>query len=34
MAASVAFVIPVLIVFFLTQRYFIEGISFTGSKEG
>lgn len=34
MAASVAFVIPVLVVFFLTQRYFIEGISFTGSKEG
>lgn len=34
MASSVAFVIPVLVVFFLTQRYFIEGISFTGSKEG
>ncbi len=32
MAASVTFVIPVLIVFILTQRYFIEGISMTGSK--
>lgn len=32
MAASVAFVIPVLIVFLLTQRYFVQGISFTGSK--
>lgn len=32
MAASVAFVIPVLVVFILTQRYFTEGISFTGSK--
>lgn len=32
MAASVLFVIPVLIVFMLTQRYFIEGITMTGSK--
>lgn len=32
MAASVAFVAPVLVVFILTQRYFTEGISFTGSK--
>ena len=32
MAASVLFVIPVLIVFLLTQRYFVEGISLTGSK--
>ena len=32
MAASVAFVIPVLVVFLLTQRYFIEGITMTGSK--
>lgn len=32
MAASVLFVIPVLVVFLLTQRYFIEGISMTGSK--
>lgn len=32
MAASVMFVIPVLVVFLLTQRYFIEGISMTGSK--
>jgi ABC-type glycerol-3-phosphate transport system permease component len=34
MAASVLFVIPVLIVFILTQRYFVEGITMTGSKEG
>lgn len=32
MAASVLFVIPVVIVFILTQRYFIEGITMTGSK--
>jgi multiple sugar transport system permease protein/sn-glycerol 3-phosphate transport system permease protein len=32
MAASVMFVIPVLIVFILTQRYFVEGITMTGSK--
>lgn len=32
MAASVLFVIPVLVVFMLTQRYFIEGITTTGSK--
>lgn len=32
MAASVLFVIPVLIVFLLTQRYFVEGITLTGSK--
>lgn len=32
MAASVLFVIPVIVVFLLTQRYFIEGISMTGSK--
>ena len=32
MAASVAFVIPVLVVFLLTQRYFIEGITMTGTK--
>ena len=32
MAASVLFVIPVLIVFLLTQRYFVEGITMTGSK--
>lgn len=32
MAASVLFVIPVLVVFLLTQRYFVEGISLTGSK--
>ncbi len=32
MAASVMFVIPVLVVFFFTQRYFVEGIQMTGSK--
>jgi multiple sugar transport system permease protein len=32
MAASVLFVIPVLVVFLLTQRYFIQGITMTGSK--
>ncbi len=32
MAASVLFVIPVLIVFLLTQRYFVESITLTGSK--
>jgi multiple sugar transport system permease protein len=34
MAASVLFVIPVLVVFILTQRYFVESIALTGSKEG
>ncbi|MFN8373417.1 MAG: carbohydrate ABC transporter permease [Anaerolineae bacterium] len=34
MAASVMFVTPILVIFLLTQRYFVEGISFTGSKEG
>jgi ABC-type maltose transport system permease subunit len=28
----VMFVIPVLVVFILTQRYFVEGITMTGSK--
>jgi multiple sugar transport system permease protein len=32
MAASVLFVIPVLVVFLFAQRYFIEGITTTGSK--
>jgi multiple sugar transport system permease protein len=32
MAASVLFVIPVLVIFMLTQRYFVEGITMTGSK--
>jgi len=32
MAASVLFVIPVMVVFILTQRYFVEGITMTGSK--
>jgi ABC-type glycerol-3-phosphate transport system permease component len=34
MAASIVFILPVLVVFLLTQRYFIEGITLTGSKEG
>jgi multiple sugar transport system permease protein len=32
MAASVLFVLPVLVVFMLTQRYFVQGITLTGSK--
>lgn len=32
MAASSLFVIPVLLLFFLAQRYFVEGISTTGLK--
>lgn len=32
MAASVTFVVPVLIVFVFTQRYFTEGITLTGVK--
>jgi ABC-type glycerol-3-phosphate transport system permease component len=32
MAASVLFVIPLLVVFLLTQRYFVEGVTLTGSK--
>lgn len=34
MASSVLFVIPILIVFILTQRYFVQSIALTGSKEG
>jgi ABC-type glycerol-3-phosphate transport system permease component len=34
MAASVTFVLPVLVIFMFTQRYFIQGIAATGSKEG
>lgn len=32
MAASVLFVIPLLVVFVLTQRYFVESVVLTGSK--
>jgi multiple sugar transport system permease protein len=32
MSASVQVIIPCLIVFFLTQRYFVEGIALTGMK--
>ena len=33
MAASIMFMIPVVILFFLAQRVFIEGVTLTGSKE-
>jgi len=32
MAASVLFVMPVIILFFLAQRAFIEGVTLTGTK--
>jgi multiple sugar transport system permease protein len=32
MAASVLITLPMIVVFFLAQRYFIEGIATTGSK--
>jgi multiple sugar transport system permease protein len=32
MAASLLTMLPVLLLFFLTQRYFIQGIVFTGVK--
>ena len=32
MAASTVAVIPMIIIFFFAQRYFIEGITFTGLK--
>lgn len=32
MAVGVAMTLPVIIIFFFLQRYFIEGITFTGSK--
>ena len=32
MAASVLFVMPVIILFFLAQRAFIEGVTLTGAK--
>jgi ABC-type glycerol-3-phosphate transport system permease component len=32
MAVGVAMTLPVLVIFFLMQRYFIEGITFTGGK--
>ena len=33
MAASIMFMIPVIVLFFLAQRVFIEGVTLTGSKE-
>jgi ABC-type maltose transport system permease subunit len=32
MAASVLFIIPVLVIFIFTQRYFVESVTLTGSK--
>ena len=32
MAASIVVVLPTLIIFFVAQRYFIQGIVFTGVK--
>lgn len=32
MAASLAFMIPVIILFFLAQKVFIEGVTLTGTK--
>ena len=32
MAASVATVLPVILIFFFAQRYFIEGMTLTGIK--
>jgi multiple sugar transport system permease protein len=32
MAASVIFTVPMVVLFFIAQRYFIEGISGTGIK--
>ena len=32
MAASVLFVLPVIVLFFLAQRAFIEGVTLTGTK--
>jgi ABC-type glycerol-3-phosphate transport system permease component len=32
MAASIQVILPCLVVFFLTQRYFVEGIALTGMK--
>jgi multiple sugar transport system permease protein len=32
MAASVIFTIPMIILFFLAQRFFVEGVTMTGIK--
>jgi multiple sugar transport system permease protein len=32
MAASVLFILPVIILFFLAQRVFVEGVTLTGVK--
>jgi multiple sugar transport system permease protein len=33
MAMSIVIALPVLLLFFVAQRYFIEGITFTGLKD-
>ena len=33
MAANIVVIIPVVVIFFLAQRYFVEGISLTGMKQ-
>jgi ABC-type glycerol-3-phosphate transport system permease component len=32
MAASIVALLPMVIIFFIAQRYFIQGITFTGIK--
>jgi multiple sugar transport system permease protein len=32
MAASTVVILPVIILFFFAQRYFVQGIAFTGLK--
>jgi multiple sugar transport system permease protein len=32
MAASIVALLPIVVVFFFAQRYFIQGITFTGIK--
>jgi len=32
MAASVVFVLPILVLFFFAQKVFIEGVTLTGTK--
>jgi multiple sugar transport system permease protein len=32
MAASLIFTVPVIILFFFTQRFFVEGVTLTGVK--
>ncbi|HNT89560.1 MAG TPA: carbohydrate ABC transporter permease, partial [Candidatus Hydrogenedentes bacterium] len=32
MAASIVAIIPIVIIFFMAQKYFVEGIALTGTK--